>query len=79
MRRITEIQALPDFMLLCVFSDGTKKIADLKPYLSKEAFRPLKDPHVFTSAIRNGGYFVEWENYEIDMSADTLWHIAANA
>jgi hypothetical protein len=79
MRKISEIQTLPDFMLLCVFSDGTKKIADLKPYLSREAFLPLKDPYIFASAIRNGDYFVEWKNYEIDLSADTLWHISAGA
>jgi hypothetical protein len=28
-------KALPDFLIFCVFSDGTEKIANLKPYLSK--------------------------------------------
>jgi hypothetical protein len=66
-------------MLMCVFIDGTKKIADLKPYLPMEAFRPLNDPNVFNSAIYDGGYFVEWKNYELDLTADTLWHISANS
>jgi hypothetical protein len=79
MRILAQIEPLPDFCLACIFRDGTKKIADLKPYLSKEAFRPLNDPFVFSSAIYNGGYFVEWKNYEIDLSADTLWHIASSA
>ena len=76
MRTITAIKPLSNYRLECLFSDGTKKIADIKPYLGKEAFKPLIDPHVFASALYNGGYFVEWKNYEIDLSADTLWHIS---
>jgi hypothetical protein len=78
MRTLIEIKTLHDFRLECVFNDGTKKIADIKPFLSKEAFKPLADPKAF-SAIHNCGYFVEWSDYEIDLSADTLWHIAADA
>ena len=78
MRTITDIKPLINYRLECLFSDGTKRIADIKPFLDKEAFRPLKDPNVFASALVNGGYFVEWKNYEIDLSADTLWHISAN-
>jgi hypothetical protein len=79
MRTITNIKALSDFRLECVFSDGTRKIADIKPYLAVEAFKPLLDPHIFSSSLLNQGYFVEWKDYDIDLSADTLWHIAANA
>jgi hypothetical protein len=79
MKILTDIRPLPGYCLSCVFSDGTRKIADITPYLSKEAFRPLKDPQVFSSALHNGGYYVEWKNYEVDLSADTLWHIAVTA
>jgi hypothetical protein len=79
MRILTTIKPLSNYRLECIFSDGTKKIADIKPFLDKEAFKPLADPHVFASALHNGGYFVEWKNYEVDLSADTLWHISANA
>jgi hypothetical protein len=79
MRTITNIKALSDFRLECDFSDGTKKIADIKPFLSAEAFKPLLDPGIFSSTLSNQGYFIEWKDYDIDLSADTLWHIAANA
>ncbi|HUZ61352.1 MAG TPA: DUF2442 domain-containing protein [Hanamia sp.] len=78
MRILTDIEPLSNFRLKRVFSDGTKKIADIKPYLDKEVFKPLNDPHIFSSALYNGGYFVEWKNYDVDLSADTLWHISIN-
>ncbi|HET7118384.1 MAG TPA: DUF2442 domain-containing protein [Hanamia sp.] len=76
MRTLTDIRPLSNYRLECFFSDSTKKIADIKPFLDKEAFKPLADPIVFASALYNGGYFVEWKNYEVDLSADTLWHIS---
>jgi hypothetical protein len=79
MRTIITVKALTDFRLECLFSDGSKKIADIKPYLSAEAFKPLADPRIFSSMLLNHGYFVEWKDYDVDLSADTLWHIAANA
>jgi hypothetical protein len=79
MRTITNVKALSDFRLECLFNDGSRKIADIKPYLSAEAFKPLADPRIFSSMLSNHGYFVEWKDYDVDLSADTLWHIAANA
>ncbi len=76
MRILTDIKPLSNYRLECLFSDGTKKIADIRPFLVKEAFKPSANPHVFASAY-NGGYFVEWKEYEVDLSADTLWHISA--
>lgn len=78
MRILTDIKALTDFQLECIFSDGNRKIADIKPMLGAEAFKPLSDPHIFASMFSNKGYFVEWKDQDIDLSADTLWHIAAN-
>lgn len=79
MKKLTKIKPLSNFRLECDFSDGTKKIADIKPFLDKEVFKPLNNPHIFNSAIYNGGYFVGWNNYDVDLSADTLWHIAKNS
>lgn len=78
MRTLIDIKPLSNFRLECLFSDGTKKIADIKPYLDKEVFKPLNNPNIFSSALYNGGYYVEWKNYDIDLSADTLWHIASD-
>lgn len=76
MRTLITITPLDNYCLECLFDDGSRKIADIKPYLDKDAFKPLKDSKIFESALHNGGYFVEWKNYEIDLSADTLWHIS---
>ena len=73
MHRITDIEALDNFVLSCRFSDGDFKLVDLKPVLTKEAFIPLQDPTNFTRAV-NKSYFVEWLGLDIDLSADTLWH-----
>jgi hypothetical protein len=80
MRTLTHIKALSDFRLECIFNDdSTTKIADIKPFLHAEAFKPLADYAIFSSALVNWGYFVEWKNYDVDLSADTLWHIAIDA
>ena len=65
-----------NYRLECVFDDGTVKVADITPYLSKDAFKPLAGHNIFSSARQNSGYFIEWKDYHIDLSADTLWHIA---
>lgn len=78
MRTLINIIPLNDFRLECLFNDGTKKIADIKPFFKTEVFKPLMNKDAF-SQIKNRKYFVEWSDHEIDLSADTLWHIASNA
>lgn len=79
MRTLTNIKPLSNYRIECLFDDGTRKIADITPFLTSEAFKPLTDPKIFSSSIHNGGYFIEWKHYDIDLSADTLWHIAVEA
>jgi hypothetical protein len=76
MRILKDIKPLSDYRLKCLFSDGSTRIADIKPFLDKEAFKPVNDPQVFSSKLHNGGYFAEWKDYEADLSPDTLWHIS---
>lgn len=71
MRTITVVSANDDWTLDVSFADGAKRSFDVKPLLHCEAFHGLRDISLFR-AIRNGGYFVEWEN-EADLSADTLY------
>ena len=71
MQTITSITANDDWTLDVVFSDGAERRFDVKPLLNMEAFTSLRNIDMF-KAIRNGGYFVEWEN-EVDLSADTLY------
>lgn len=77
MKTIVSIQAIENFKLLCNFSDGSTKIADAFPYLKGEAFKPLLNPTAF-SKIENQKLYVEWPEYELDLSADTLWHIGVD-
>jgi hypothetical protein len=74
MKKILSIKPMEDYKLLCSFSDGTVKVADIIPYLQDEAFKPLLNPAAF-SKIENRDYYAEWPQYELDLSADTLWHI----
>ena len=60
-----------DFFLECSFDDGSIKMADIKPYLSSEAFQPLRDIMIFKTVINNENY-VSWPNEEVDLSEDTL-------
>ena len=71
MRTITTIRANDDWTLDVTFTDGEERRFDVKPLLTCEAFAALRNLKAF-KAIRNGGYFVEWES-EADLSADTLY------
>jgi Protein of unknown function (DUF2442) len=74
MHTLKDIKPLADYKLECRFSNGISKQVDLKPYLHKEAFLALIDAGNFYKVVNNN-YFIEWLGLDIDMSADTLWHI----
>lgn len=74
MRLLTDITPLPDYRLICTFDDGTKKVADISQYLQSEVFKPLQNTELFNS-VQNQQYYVEWLDGEVDLSADTLWHV----
>lgn len=71
MRRIATVQPNDDWTLDISFNDGTQRRFDVRPLLASEAFADLQNIEAF-KRIRNGGYFIEWEN-EADLSADTLY------
>ena len=73
MRTITSLQVEENFLLNILFDNGTEKIFDMKPYLQLPVFICLNQPSVFNKVV-NKGYFIEWADDEIDLSADTLWH-----
>ena len=74
MRLLTNITPLSNYQLGCTFDDGIEKIADITQYLQSEAFKPLQEPELFNN-VQNRQYYVEWLDGEVDLSADTLWHI----
>ena len=74
MKTLSAIEPLDNYKIRCTFDDGEKKIADISVYLQSPVFSPLQEPRIFKQ-VSNQGYFVEWADQEIDLSADTLWHI----
>ena len=74
MRTIQNIAVVDNYKLRCTFNNNVVKLADISVYLDAPAFKPLKNVAAF-SKVLNKNYFVEWSSYEIDLSADTLWHI----
>ncbi len=73
MRTITSLQTKENFLLRIQFDNGIEKIFDMKPYLHFPVFASLKQPAAFEKVV-NQGYFIEWAAFELDLSADTLWH-----
>ena len=78
MKILSAIKALENYKLQCTFDDGTKKVADISVYLNSPAFFPLKQINIFNN-VNNHDYFVEWKDCDVDLSADTLWHIGVES
>jgi hypothetical protein len=73
MRKIVAIKPLENFMLEVIFENDCTKLFDFKNYLELPIFKELNDFNKFCT-VKNKFYFIEWESYELDLSADTLWH-----
>jgi hypothetical protein len=58
---VTSVKPLADYRLLLVFDDGERRIFDVTPWLTKGAFRELRDETVFRTA-RVSFDTVEWSN-----------------
>lgn len=71
--RIRQVLACDDYVLHITFDNGVTKLYDLKPKLSDERFRILRD-RVFFKAVQvdGGGFGVSW-NDDIDLSENELW------
>ena len=74
MKELRAVKPLNNFVLDCEFSNGVFKKVDIKPLLDKEAFSPLCTEGNFQKVV-NKNYFIEWLGLDIDLSADTLWHL----
>ncbi len=74
MRNLVAVKANGNYTLDCLFDNGVLKVADVTLYLQSEVFRPLQDPTIFVQVTNNQNY-VSWLNEQVDLSADTLWHI----
>ena len=77
MLKVTEVDYVKDYELLLTFSDGTRKLCDLQPYLTGEVFGELLDRDKF---IQYGltGYTIEWAN-GADLAPEFLYDIGRAA
>lgn len=73
MRKIIGLKPLDNFVLEVTFENDYLKLFDFKNYLNLPVFAVINNNEIFKT-VKNKLYFIEWENYEIDLSSDTLWH-----
>jgi hypothetical protein len=77
MLKIVDAEYVGNYELLITFNDGSRKLADLKPYLTGEVFSELLDHDKF---IQYGltGYTIEWAN-GADLAPEFLYDIGKAA
>jgi len=76
MLKITDADYIKDYELLITFNDGSRKLADLKPYLTGEVFGGLLDMGQFVQYGLNG-YTIEWAN-GADLAPEFLYDIGTD-
>lgn len=72
---IKEVLPMKDMILKIVFTNGKKKLYDVKPLISKwKVFEQLKDEKLFNQVkVDRGGYGISW-NEDIDLECNELWY-----
>lgn len=73
--KIKTVAALPNYVLLAHFADGSEKKYDMKPLMREhEIFRIFKTvPGLFEQVRADvGGYGIVW-NEDIDLDAEEIW------
>ncbi len=77
MLRVIDVDYIKNYELLITFSDGIKKIVNLKPYLTGEVFGELMDLDKF---IQYGltAVTIEWAN-GADLAPEFLYEVGVVA
>lgn len=60
MLKVTNVEYLGDYVILCSFNNGQQKRVDLTPLLQYPAFEELKDKNLFVQFGLDGTIF--WSN-----------------
>ena len=68
---VEEVEALPDFKLKLLFSNGERRIYDARGLFQYELFAPLQNAALFMQA-HSDGCAVAW-NDEIDIAPEALY------
>ena len=69
--RVTDVQIEDNYMLLITFSNNEKRLFDVKPLFSYDAFKPLENISLFRK-VRTDHGTVTWPG-DIDYCPDTLY------
>jgi hypothetical protein len=69
--RVSEVKPNRDYTLTLTFTNGEKRVFDVKPYLDKGIFRELKEPSMFNT-VRPFLGSIQWKNGQ-DFCPDTLY------
>lgn len=69
--RVTSVKALEDYQLLIAFTDGERRVFDVKPLLDMKVFRALQNRGLFDAVHVSHGS-VAWPG-DIDLCPDTLY------
>lgn len=76
--RIAKAEPRPDLTVVVDWTDGSRSIADFKPWIARGGvFAPLADPVFFTMTMKIDwrGYSLGWPG-DIEFSAQGLWEDA---
>ena len=72
-----KVEPMTDYRLYVVFSNGEKKIFDVKPYIHGDWYGRLKDNNYFQS-VATDGFSVVWPNGQ-DICPDDLYYSSITA
>lgn len=75
MQKITCFSVLDDTHIMFEFLTKQKKTLDLENLWNYPVFVFLKDAKN-VSKLKNFGSYIEWTDFEADISADTIWHFS---
>jgi hypothetical protein len=75
--KIIYLRAMDDYKLLVHFASGEIKTFDVKPFLDKPVFKPLKTPEIFSSVSLQYGAPV-WCNGDVDIDPEVIFEDGIN-
>jgi len=69
---VKAVTPVEDYKLLLTFTNGERRLFDMKPYLNKGVFRELRDVSLFNT-VHVSFDTVEWNN-EADFDPEALYN-----
>ncbi len=71
--RVLEVTPLEDYHCKIVFTDGTQKVINLKPFLRGPIFEPILHNNEVFRSVRVVGGTIGWDN-GADIDPDVLYY-----